>query len=216
ESSPLGAAGSVYNLLQATHVLTPCPFMSETELTRFSLRGVFAGSMAEIGYPRQDLTVNATAAKKSGLAQELGLDPAKKTVIYAPTWRGNKGTARFDAQQLESDIDWLMTLDANVIFHAHHIMLRHIKHVEYGNIIVPPASIVTNELLTVADLLITDYSSIFFDFLATGKPIVHYLYDYNEYSEERGLLLEMSDLPGPVVFTGSELIATVDQLLSEE
>lgn len=57
EDSPLGAAGSVYNLLQATHVLTPCPFMTETELSRFSLRGVFSGSMAEIGYPRQDLTM---------------------------------------------------------------------------------------------------------------------------------------------------------------
>lgn len=216
ESSPLGAAGSVYNLLQATHVLTPCPFMSETELTRFSLRGVFSGSMAEIGYPRQDLTVNTTADRKSRLAEELGLDPAKKTVLYAPTWRGTKGTARFDAHQLENDIDRLMTLDANVIFQAHHIMLRHIKHVDYGNIIVPSSNIVTNELLTVADLLISDYSSIFFDFLATGRPIVHYLYDYTAYSEERGLLLEPSDLPGPIVSTGTELIATVNELIGED
>lgn len=215
EDSPLGAAGSVYNLLQATHVLTPCPFMTETELSRFSLRGVFSGSMAEIGYPRQDLTLNMPHDRASRIKEELKLDPSKKTVLYAPTWRGNKGTARFDAEQLEHDIASLTKLDANVIFQAHHIMLRHIKNVDYGNIIVPPANIVTNELLAVVDLLISDYSSIFFDFLATGKPVVHYLYDYDAYAEERGLLLDKSELPGPIVTTGAELVAKVSDLITD-
>lgn len=215
EDSPLGAAGSVYNLLQATHVLTPCPFMTETQLSRFSLRGVFSGSMAEIGYPRQDLTLNMPQEQSNQIRKVLELDPDKKTVLYAPTWRGNKGTARFDADQLEKDIDSLTKLDANVVFQAHHIMLRHIKNVDYGNIIVPPPSIVTNELLAVVDLLISDYSSIFFDFLATNKPIVHYLYDYDAYEEERGLLLDKSELPGPIVTTSDELIATVNDLTAD-
>lgn len=215
EGSPLGAAGSVYNLLQSTHVLTPCPFMTETQLDRFSLRGVFSGSMAEIGYPRQDLTVNLTDSDADRLENTLGLDPTKKTVLYAPTWRGNKGTARFDAAQLERDMACLAKLEANVIFQAHHMMLRHIKHVDYSNIIVPPSNVVTNELLAVADLLISDYSSIFFDFLVTGNPIVHYLYDYDAYAEERGLLLDRSDLPGPIVSTGDDLVETVSNLISE-
>lgn len=215
DASPLGAAGSVYNLLQATHVLTPCPYMTETELTRFSLRGVFSGSLAEIGYPRQDLTLNMSESSALRLRENLGLDSTKKTVLYAPTWRGNKGSARFDGDQLQRDIEALAKLDANVIFQAHHIMLRHIKNVDYGNIIVPPANTSANELLAVADLLISDYSSIFFDFLATGKPIVHYLYDYAEYADDRGLLLDQSDLPGPIVSTADELISTVTSLISE-
>ncbi len=215
DASPLGAAGSVYNLLQATHVLTPCPYMTETELTRFSLRGVFSGSMAEIGYPRQDLTLNMSESSALRLRESLDLDSTKKTVLYAPTWRGNKGSARFDGDQLQRDIEALAKLDANVIFQAHHIMLRHIKNVDYGNIIVPPANTTANELLAVADLLISDYSSIFFDFLATGKPIVHYLYDYAEYADDRGLLLDQSDLPGPIVSTADELISTVTSLISE-
>ncbi|MBM6589175.1 CDP-glycerol glycerophosphotransferase family protein [Brevibacterium sp. RIT 803] len=214
-ASPLGAAGSVYNLLQATHVLTPCPYMTEAELTRFSLRGVFSGSMAEIGYPRQDLTLNMSELSAQRLRGNLGLDPTKKTVLYAPTWRGNKGSARFDGDQLQRDIEALAKLNANVIFQAHHIMLRHIKNVDYGNIIVPPTTMTANDLLAVADLLISDYSSIFFDFLATGKPIVHYLYDYAEYAEERGLLLDQGDLPGPIVATADELISTVTSLISE-
>ncbi|WP_166973430.1 CDP-glycerol glycerophosphotransferase family protein [Brevibacterium atlanticum] len=216
QSSPLGAAGSVYNLLQATHVLTPCPDMTETELSRFSLRGVYSGSMAEVGYPRQDLTLNLSKDDGEGIRDQLGLDPAKKTILYAPTWRGNKGSARFDAEQLEKDITSLMKLDANVIFQAHHIMLRHIKNVDYGNVIVPPSHIVTNELLGITDLLISDYSSIFFDFLATGRPIVHYLYDYGHYADERGLLLDKSELPGPIVATADELVATVNGLISDD
>ncbi|WP_240372656.1 CDP-glycerol glycerophosphotransferase family protein [Brevibacterium zhoupengii] len=215
DASPLGAAGSVYNLLQATHVLTPCPYMTETELTRFSLRGVFSGSLAEIGYPRQDLTLNMSKSSALRLRENLGLDSTKKTVLYAPTWRGNKGSARFDGDQLQRDIEALAKLDANVIFQAHHIMLRHIKNVDYGNIIVPPANTSANELLAVADLLISDYSSIFFDFLATGKPIVHYLYDYAEYADDRGLLLDQSDLPGPIVSTADDLVSTVTSLISE-
>lgn len=216
DASPLGAAGSVYNLLQATHVLTPCPYMTEVELTRFSLRGAFSGSMAEIGYPRQDLTLNMSESGALKLRETLGLDPTKKTVLYAPTWRGNKGSARFDGEQLQRDIEALAKLDANVIFQAHHIMLRHIKNVDYGNIVVPPANTTANELLAVVDLLISDYSSIFFDFLATGNPIVHYLYDYDDYSEERGLLLDQQDLPGPIVATADDLVSMVTNLISEQ
>ncbi|MDN6637646.1 MAG: CDP-glycerol glycerophosphotransferase family protein [Yaniella sp.] len=215
DASPLGAAGSVYNLLQATHVLTPCPFMTEEELTRFSLRGVFSGSMAEIGYPRQDLTLNMSESSAIRLRETLALDPTKKTVLYAPTWRGNKGSARFDGEQLQRDLEALSKLDANVIFQAHHIMLRHIKHVDYGNIIVPPANTTANELLAVTDLLISDYSSIFFDFLATDNPVVHYLYDYDDYTEDRGLLLDQNDLPGPIASTADELISMVSSLISE-
>src|SRR5699024_7221595 len=48
------------------------------------------------------------------------------------------------------------------------------------------------------------------------KPIVHYLYDYTAYAEERGLLLDLSDLPGPIVSRGNELVATVNELIGED
>lgn len=214
-TSPLGAAASVYNMLQATHVLTPCPFMSDMQLERLSLRGVHAGSIAEIGYPRQDLTVNVTEGRLAELRSELGLDPNRKTVLYAPTWRGNKGSARFDADQLEADLARLTRLDANIVFQAHHIMLRHIKNVDYGSIIIPPANMVTNELLTVADLLISDYSSIFFDYLVTDRPVVHYVYDYADYAAERGVTLERSELPGEVVDDPDDLVPTLEHLLDD-
>lgn len=216
DNNPLGAAASVYSLLQATHVLTPCGFMTEIQLDRFSMRGVYSGDMAEVGYPRQDLTINIDGRTERSLRMQLNLDPDKKTVLYAPTWRGQKGGARFDASHLENDIAALSELNANIVFLAHHIMLRHIKNVDFSNIIVPPANVNTNELLGIVDLLITDYSSIFFDFLVTGKPVLHYLYDYEEYRSDRGLTLPLEDLPGPVVREQSDLAPMVSDLIQKE
>lgn len=216
DNNPLGAAASVYSLLQATHVLTPCEFMTEIQLDRFSMRGVYSGDMAEVGYPRQDLTINLDEETEQSLRTQLNLDPGKKTVLYAPTWRGQKGGARFDATHLEGDISALSEIDANVVFLAHHIMLRHIKNVDFNKIIVPPTNVNTNELLAVVDLLITDYSSIFFDFLVTGKPVVHYFYDYEEYESERGLTLPPEDLPGLVIRERTDLVRVVSDLIRKE
>ena len=213
DNNPLGAAASVYSLLQATHVLTPCEFMTEIQLDRFSMRGVYSGDMAEVGYPRQDLTINLDEETEQSLRTQLNLDPGKKTVLYAPTWRGQKGGARFDATHLEGDISALSEIDANVVFLAHHIMLRHIKNVDFNKIIVPPTNVNTNELLGIADLLITDYSSIFFDYMVTGRPIVHYLYDYEEYESERGLTLQLDELPGTLVYNKDNLKSVVTDLV---
>lgn len=63
-----------------------------------------------------------------------------------------------------------------------------------------PDSFDTNELLSVVDLLITDYSSIFFDFLVTDNPIIFYSPDYEEYKNDRGFYIKPDVLPGPSVF----------------
>lgn len=212
-NTPLGAASSVYSLLQTTHALTPCEFMTRVQLERFSMRGIYTGDLAEVGYPRLDLTINLDESVTQQLSSELGLDPTKKTVLYAPTWRGVKGSATFDASHLEDDLKAMSRLDANVVFLAHHIMLRHIKNVDLGRIIVPPSNVNTNELLGIVDLLVTDYSSIFFDYLITDRPIIHYLYDYEVYESERGLLLDLDELPGPVVTDTDTLKSTASSLL---
>src|SRR5699024_11894189 len=86
--NPLGAAESVYNLMQATHVLTPCPYMTDLELERFSLRHSYSGVIAELGYPRIDLQLNMSNDDRSRVLTDLSLDLGRKTVLYAPTWRG--------------------------------------------------------------------------------------------------------------------------------
>jgi CDP-glycerol glycerophosphotransferase len=63
------------------------------------------------------------------------------------------------------------------------------------------------ELLLVADVLVTDYSSVMFDFAATGRPMVFYAYDLPKYSTKRGLYVDLPDIaPGPVLSTSADVI----------
>ncbi|MCW3745261.1 CDP-glycerol glycerophosphotransferase family protein [Enterococcus gallinarum] len=77
--------------------------------------------------------------------------------------------------------------------------------------ILIPDSLDPNEVLSIVDLLITDYSSIFFDFLVTDKPIIFYVWDRDLYEADRGMYLPESVLPGPVAETVDELIDLIEK-----
>lgn len=198
--SLLGASLSVTNMLQATHVISPCSFMTETLVNGFSLEGTFTGELAETGYPRIDATINATEEVVARLKETLGTRPDLPTILYAPTWRGESPSAERQVSQLEQDLRALSQFNANVVFLGHHIMARRLRDANFPGVVIPPNNMNTNQLLAIADVLITDYSSIFFDFLVTGRPIVHYLFDYRSYSSARGLNLQLGELPGEVAF----------------
>lgn len=210
--NPLGAALAVSNMLQATHVISPCEFMTQIHLNGFSMANLFTGKLAETGYPRIDATLNAGASDKAELYSALGCSTQKRIVTYAPTWRGDA----FDVDRLRTDLHNLAQLDCAVVFLGHHLMLQNVSPDVLDEVMVPPEFVNTNPLLSLTDVLITDYSSIFFDFLITDRPIVHYVYDYQEYSTNRGLNLTKDELPGLVATTSDQLIDAVSWSLSAE
>jgi len=77
-----------------------------------------------------------------------------------------------------------------------------------------PNSVPTNLVLGVADLLVTDYSSIFFDFLPTGRPVIHCVPDLDQFRSGRGLYLNEGDLPGPISTSVPELVVEVRAALA--
>lgn len=209
-ANPIGVAGGTRNLLQATHIIMPNEFMVEKQPRSYSIEGINAGQIAKIGYPRIDITLNATDDTRHKISSRLKLNPSKKTIFYAPTWRGTKKSTVFDSTKLIADLNMLAELDVNMVFRGHTISNRLLKDIKLpDNIIVPPPDIQTNELLSIADTLITDYSSVFFDFIATERPIIHYLYDVEEYTRERGLNLTEDELPGNVAKNSNQLVASV-------
>lgn len=214
--SPLGAALAVSNMLQSTHVISPCAFMTEVHQRGFSMLGTYTGELAEVGYPRVDTTLASAPEEIDVLRSSLGVNPGRRTVLYAPTWRGSGDDSRFDTQRLESDLRRLVEIGLNVIFLGHHIMGRHVSNLSVPRLIVPPANANTNRLLAAADILITDYSSIFFDFMATRRPIIHYLYDYEDYKRERGLALSLDALPGVIAYDSDELISATKRFAKQE
>lgn len=207
---------------KATHVLTPCEFMTDAVASAYSMSGVSNSTIAETGYPRVDLTLNPARRDLSRLSHVYGTEDPKvlgdlrPRVLYAPTWRADNDEDVVDTDQLIDDLKALAGLDIQLMYRGHHRMNRLIKDSSVsdfiGDVIIPPHDISSNDLMTVVDILITDYSSIFFDFLPTGRPIVQYLYDLEDYGRSRGLNLELDDLPGDVAQTRQELLSSVESL----
>ncbi len=188
---------STRNFLHATHMISPNAHTTDVLIDRYDIRGVYQGLMVETGYPRVDLTLNMTDARKEELRNSLGLSQADKVILYAPTWRGTQGGVKFDIDHLLQDLNHMNDMGGVVLFRGHHMVEKLLKSAALDARVVP-SHIDTNELLGIVDILITDYSSIFFDFIPTGKPIIHYVYDYEQYAAERGLYLPLDDMPGQI------------------
>jgi len=197
------------NFLQASHLIQPNKYTSDILLDRYDVKDVFGGIVAQTGYPRQDLMLNITEEQKTKLLKKLNISNKKKIVLYAPTWRGLHGTAVFDTTRLEEDIKSIIELeDIHFLFRGHHMIEGLVSNLNIGNVLVPN-DIDTNSLLSVVDVLITDYSSIAFDYMAMEKPIIYYTYDREEYEAERGLYLPLEDLGGVICQNSEELLESL-------
>lgn len=205
---------SARNFLQATHICSPNPHTSRVLIDRYDLAGLLPGRIAETGYPRIDRTVCSTEEQRRSLRKRLGIGPEEPVVLYAPTWRGIMGKEAFDLERLKTDVIRLSTLPARFLFRGHHLTEKLLASLDLG-VQVVSAEIDTNELLAIVDVLVTDYSSILFDFLPLRKPILYYVYDCEEYSRTRGLYFDMDEMPGPKCHTVDELMAEISHLLQE-
>jgi CDP-glycerol glycerophosphotransferase len=197
------------NFLHATHIISPNPHTTDVLLDSYEIRSLFLGRLAETGYPRVDLTLNADERTRANLLARLSLREGRKVVLYAPTWRGTPDEVWFDFSRVQADLEELSKLDCQVIFRGHSWLERAINSAKLDCNVVP-VDIDTNELLSVVDVLVTDYSSVFFDFYATGRPVVYYIYDHDEYMKDRGLYFDINELPGLKCKTSAELRDTVE------
>ncbi|MCY7834258.1 CDP-glycerol glycerophosphotransferase family protein, partial [Bacillus spizizenii] len=176
------------------------------------------------GYPRIDLTLNTNPEEFKSYLKDLSLliSNDKQTILYAPTWKGNSvSKVKNDVFQIISDMNYLeekIGSDYNVLIKVHPFLYSEASKVSELKGKLIPDFIDTNQLLSTVDILITDYSSIFFDFLVTDRPILFYMWDADDYNKQRGKYINNEDLPGPVLYNVRELveaIGNIDQVKSE-
>jgi CDP-glycerol glycerophosphotransferase len=203
------------NFLHTTHMIAPNEFTAECLIEKYDVEGIFAGKLAVTGYPRIDATVGASQQQKLELRRHLGIEDGQKVVLYAPTWRGSLGSVEARGVDVSDVMQQLATLDCAPLYRGHALTSREGNEGTLDKFVVPD-DIPTNDLLAVVDVLITDYSSIFFDFMATGRPIVYFAYDLDEYTSERGLYFELETLPGRVCVETTALLQEVSTALQDE
>lgn len=191
------------NFLQASHLIHPNEYTANTLSDRYDIKEIYTGINAITGYPRQDLMINISEDKKSQIRTLTQAATKEITVLYAPTWRGSHGKAEFDIEKLTEDLEILSSIEGiNLLFRGHHMIENLINNL-FINATIVPDEIDTNSLLSIVDILITDYSSIAFDFMARKKPIFYYDYDRESYETERGLYLPLESL-GKYVYSDIE------------
>ena len=174
----------------------------------------------ELGYPINDIFFKDNTEKIDQLKTNLNIPKDKKVILYAPTWKDDEQNESWEHYfNLEIDLRRLYENFKDeyvVILKMHHLVSENlvieddlkdfaIDLSSYGDI---------QELYIMSDVLITDYSSVFFDYAHSRRPILFFVPDLNHYIENvRGLYLNMEkELPGPLIKNNDELIETITNI----
>ncbi len=201
------------------YMISPCNFVTEKFTSAWNLDEFDkSDAVLEVGYPRNDFLKKYSQNDVERIKRDLGIeDINKKVILYAPTWRDNQhDAAKGYVYDNPVDFDYIKEhLDGDhiILFRAHYLVADSFDFDEYEGFIYDVSSYDDiNELYIIADQLITDYSSVFFDYAILTRPMIFYMYDMEEYRDEmRGFYIEVNQLPGPIVKTEAELVKAVLQ-----
>ncbi|UXX95872.1 CDP-glycerol glycerophosphotransferase family protein [Streptomyces sp. AD2-2] len=179
----------------------------------------FPGEMVESGYPRNDvLRRPGTEEQEREIRRRIGLPDGKRVVMYAPTWRDDQFYAP-GKYKLDFRVD---LADARARLAADHVLLvrRHPNVVDpvpgAGDGFVFDVSDYPDmaDLSLITDVMITDYSSLMFDYVNTGRPILFFTYDLDHYRDTlRGFYFDFErSAPGPLVYSSEDLVTAIREI----
>ncbi len=202
-----------------TYMISPSQYCTERFISAFHLKAVHKENrVLTVGYPRNDFLFQATEVQCRQIKEKLNIPENKKVILYAPTFRDNKYSAK-DGFRLESYMDFDMaekTLGKEyvILFRAHYFISGRMDFNQYKGFVMDVSDVEDiNELFVISDMLITDYSSVFFDYANLKRPMIFYMYDYEQYKNElRDFYIDVRELPGPIVRTSQQVVAEIQKL----
>lgn len=202
-----------------TRMMSPSPFYTEKMISAFHLEYLNKENIIlEKGYPRNDRLFQASSDEIQMIRDRLKIPSDKKVILYAPTWRENQHVPGEGYRyRLQADFEkWKTILGQEyvILFRAHYFISGQYDFGVYDGFVIDVSALDdVNDLYLVSDLLITDYSSVFFDYANLNRPILFYMYDYEAYKNQmRDFYMDIHTLPGPVVKTQEELLKTIKNL----
>ncbi|MDU4862596.1 MAG: CDP-glycerol glycerophosphotransferase family protein [Terrisporobacter othiniensis] len=201
------------------YLVSPSNFFNEKITSAFGLKDIGKDNIfIEKGYPRNDFLYEFTEEDCERIKENLNIPRNKKVILYAPTWRENQHEPgvgytydlglNFDILQKELEDEYV------ILFRAHYFISNAFNFEKYNGFIINASNHDDiNELYIVSDMLITDYSSVFFDYANLSRPIIFYMYDFEEYKNKmRDFYLSVKDLPGPIVKDEINLLKEINKL----
>ena len=194
------------------YMISPSAFCTEKFISAFNLKKLKKEDVIiEEGYPRNDYLFNYTKEEIGELKQKLGIPKDKKVILYAPTWRDNQHTTGVGyTYNLNLNFDKLkekLEKDYVIVFRTHYFVSNSFDFEKYKGFIFDMSNYDdVNDCYILSDIIITDYSSVFFDYANLKRPMLFYMYDLEEYKGKlRDFYFGLDELPGPIVKTQAEL-----------
>ncbi|WP_146913854.1 bifunctional glycosyltransferase/CDP-glycerol:glycerophosphate glycerophosphotransferase, partial [Halolactibacillus halophilus] len=181
---------------------------------------MFDKKMLEIGYPRNDVLYkknNEDEINKLKRKMQLPLD--KKVILYAPTWRDDQfyeaGKYKFNLELDLNKVRKELSEEYVVVLRMHYFIANQLDLSEYKDFAFDFSKYDDiSELYLISDLLITDYSSVFFDYANLRRPILFFTYDLENYRDKlRGFYINMeTDLPGPLLYNTDGIVRSIHSI----
>ncbi|GGK01606.1 CDP-glycerol:poly(glycerophosphate) glycerophosphotransferase [Lentibacillus kapialis] len=208
------------NFVKATsrwdYLVSPNAYSTEIFKRAFQ----FQGEMVESGYPRNDFLINDNNEQTiRSIKERIDLPTDKKVILYAPTWRDNqfygKGKYRF---QLEMDLAKMQKHlgdDYIILLRMHYLVAEQLDVDDFQGFVFDVSFHEDiRELYLISDMLITDYSSVFFDYANLKRPMLFFVYDIEEYRDNlRGFYFDFeAKAPGPLVQTTDEILDVIQEI----
>jgi CDP-glycerol glycerophosphotransferase len=197
-----------------TYLLSPSAYATNCFESAFNLKALGKEDcVLELGYPRNDYLYSYKKTDISRIKKQLKIPNNKKIILYAPTWRDNqhssatgythKNELDLDLMQKELGKEWV------ILYRAHYFISNAFNFTKYVGFVYDVSKFDDiNELYIISDVLITDYSSVLFDYAILQRPIILYMPDLEYYQNNvRGLYFNPKSIPG-------DCVTSIDQILN--
>lgn len=200
---------------QWNYLISPNHYTTEILKSSFG----YDKEIYETGYPRNDILYNATTDDVNRIKNDLNIPNDKKIILYAPTWRDDEfidiGLIKF---QLKLDLKRMKEVlgeEYIVLVRTHYFIAGKLDLDDVDDFAIDVSKYNDiSELYLISDMLITDYSSVFFDYANLKRPILYYVYDFEKYENVlRGFYIDMhEEVPGPLLKTTDEVIDAIQNI----
>lgn len=200
------------NFIDADYLLYPNDYTKKHMLESYKVADLMPGKVLKLGYPRTGGMLEAAQSDQTELRKMLAPN-GEHIYAYMPTW---KDYLKVDQVVAESK-ELLDYLDANLredqilYVNLHHRVSDSLDYSQFKRIRQFPPTVDSYKLLALTDALITDYSSVFYDYLALRRQIVLYCADYELYRKKRGTYMDLMELPFDKAITPEEVLVAINR-----
>lgn len=197
---------------QWSALVSPSPYATKAFRSAFQ----YNGPVLELGYPRNDVFYTDDLDERiEDIRHKLNIPDGKSVILYTPTFRDNekkgkkfvrKNKINFRIFERRLGENYVLLIREHVVVASKLKIPEEFRH----NIINVSNYPNVQELMIASDMLVTDYSSVMFDYVNTNKPIYFYCYDLDEYNKMRGFYFNLEkEAPGPIVKNTSNLFRVI-------